>query len=168
MRETSARLFARVINTHTHTRPVGRSCGRWVDDDLPLLYSFFYLIAASDGAEFQIFADSMVPYRGDVLLPQGGGNSSLVTGVVYVNDQVRAPAWMFRSKILSSRLSRAVECVSPRDVRCYERGVVTFAARPDQPDISTYRCCVRERLSRERVSHDSRGLELAEHHEFDI
>ena len=86
---------------NSHTNP-DCSYGRWVDDDLPLLYSFFYLIAASDGTEFQIFADSMVPHRGDVLLPQGGGNSSRVTGVVYVIDQVRPPVWMYRSLQLSS------------------------------------------------------------------
>ena len=67
----------------------------WVDDetDMPLVFSFYYLIAGGDGTEFQILANSYVPRCANVLLPQGGGNASVITGIVYVADQVQSDAY---------------------------------------------------------------------------
>ena len=75
------------------TRFLFESLG-WVDDetDLPLLFSFYYLIAEGD-VEFQIIADTVAPRHADVLLPQGGGNGSVITGIVYIADQVRRETW---------------------------------------------------------------------------
>jgi len=63
----------------------------WVDDieDLPLLYSFFYLIYG-ENTEYQIISNTPSDSYNRVLLPRGGGNSSTIVGIVYVADQLGA------------------------------------------------------------------------------
>jgi hypothetical protein len=61
----------------------------WVDDatDLPLLYSFFYMIVG-DLTEYQITSSTAADSYEGALLPQGGGNASQVIGIAYPADQV--------------------------------------------------------------------------------
>ena len=60
------------------------ACTGWVDDttDLPLLYSFFYLIAGDEATEFQLVSNTPSTGYDAVLLPQGGGNASEVRACV--------------------------------------------------------------------------------------
>ena len=63
----------------------------WVDDllDLPLLYSFYYIIYGTS-VEYQIVSNTPASSRDGTLLPRGGGNSSQIVGVSYVTDQLGA------------------------------------------------------------------------------
>ena len=69
------------------------ACQSWVDDeiDLPLLYSFFFEIYKGDGTEYQLVAKTPTTSYSGALLPQGGGNSSII-GIGYVYDQLDAAA----------------------------------------------------------------------------
>ena len=66
------------------------ACAGWVDDaaDLPLLYSFYYMIAGG-ATEFQLVAATPATSYAGARLPRGGGNQSRVVGVAYPADQVR-------------------------------------------------------------------------------
>ena len=70
------------------------ACTGWVDDaeDLPLLYSFYYAIYGDLDTEFQLFSGTPATKYAGALLPQGGGNASLVDGIAYVADQLAAAA----------------------------------------------------------------------------
>ena len=73
----------------------------WVDDiaDLPLLYSFFYSIYGA-ATEYQLVANTPTTSYDGALLPRGGGNASLITGIAYIADQLGA----------SSRATDVVVC----------------------------------------------------------
>ena len=100
----------------------GYACSGWVDDaaDLPLLYSFYYLVrtaraCAQDNTpenralalnsspsstpqvrgtevEYQLIADTPSDSFDGARLPQGAGNASEVDAVAYVADQLQAVA----------------------------------------------------------------------------
>ena len=63
----------------------------WVDDltDLPLLYSFYYIIYGTV-VEYQIVSNTPSASRDGTLLPRGGGNASQIVGVSYAADQLGA------------------------------------------------------------------------------
>ena len=79
----------------------GYACSGWVDDvaDLPLLYSFFYVIHGS-ATEYQLVSNTPTTSYDGALLPKGGGNASLITGIAYIADQLDA----------SSRATDVVVC----------------------------------------------------------
>jgi hypothetical protein len=66
---------------------------KWIDDaeDLPLLYAFYYMIYGST-TEYQLVSNTPATSYDGALLPRGGGNSSVITGVAYISDQLEATA----------------------------------------------------------------------------
>ena len=82
-------------------------CFNWVDDssDLPLRYSFFYRIAEDENeVDYQLVTLSVSTRYDDALLPQGGGNASIIVGYAYIEDQPGA----------SSSATDAVVCESTK------------------------------------------------------